>query len=227
MQHGLDGLQADGIIGLAPSDHTNQLGYKSELLIDKLYQEGVISEPVFSLMIDSDDTVDSKITIGGYNSEKYGAPDTELVWHPLMPGKEDKYNHWKLGVDSLKFGEYEISDTQIDSVIVDSGTSLVLMPQKEFKKLMELIEYKTEIPYSLTNDFGLESFPCFKESTYAKMPILSFKIEGVTYTIPPASYIGYQSGICTLKIMTNKRDKNFLTLGLNFFENYYTVFDVG
>ena len=27
--------------------------------------------------------------------------------------------------------------------------------------------------------------------------------------------------------MTNKRDKNFLTLGLNFFENYYTVFDVG
>ena len=59
------------------------------------------------------------------------------------------------------------------------------------------------------------------------MPILSFNIDGVTYKIPPASYIGYQSGICTLKIMTNKRDKNFLTLGLNFFENYYTVFDVG
>jgi len=33
--------------------------------------------------------------------------------------------------------------------------------------------------------------------------------------------------MCTLKIMTNKRDKNFVTLGLNFFENYYTVFDVG
>jgi len=48
----------------------------------------------------------------------------------------------------------------------------------------------------------------------------------VVYTIPPASYIGYNSGTCTLKIMTNKRDKNFLTLGLNFFENYYTVFDV-
>lgn len=101
------------------------------------------------------------------------------------------------------------------------------MPQKEFKKLMELIEYKAEIPYSLTNDFGLESFPCFKESTYAQMPNLQFIIEGVTYTIPPASYIGYQSGMCTLKIMTNKRDKNFITLGLNFFENYYTVFDVG
>ena len=58
------------------------------------------------------------------------------------------------------------------------------------------------------------------------MPDIKFKIDGVTYTIPPASYIGYKSGTCTLKIMTNKRDKNFITLGLNFFENYYSVFDV-
>ena len=129
-------------------------------------------------------------------------------------------------MDKLMFGEFEIKDSQIDSVIVDSGTSLVLMPQKEFTKLIELIEFKTEIPYSLTNEFGLESFPCFKDSTYAKMPNLSFVIGGVTYTIPPASYIGYNSGTCTLKIMTNKKDKTFLTLGLNFFENYYTVFDV-
>lgn len=49
----------------------------------------------------------------------------------------------------------------------------------------------------------------------------------MVYTIPPASYIGYEDGMCTLKIMTNSRDKHFLTLGLNFFENYYTVFDLG
>lgn len=52
-------------------------------------------------MIDSDDTVESKITIGGYNSEKYGAEGSKMNWHPLMPGKEDKINHWKLGLDSL------------------------------------------------------------------------------------------------------------------------------
>ena len=111
MQHGLDGLQADGIIGLAPSAHTNQLNYTSELLIDKLYEEGTIDAPVFSLMIDSDDTVESKITIGGFDSEKYGAEGSDLNWHPLMPGKDDKLNHWRLGIDSLQFGEYEIKDT--------------------------------------------------------------------------------------------------------------------
>lgn len=58
------------------------------------------------------------------------------------------------------------------------------------------------------------------------LPDLSFVVDGVTYTIPPASYIGYSKGMCTLKIMTNKKDKDFMTLGLNFFENYYTVFDV-
>ena len=227
MQQGLEGLQADGIIGLAPTAHTNQSNFTSVLLVERLFEEGAIAAPVFSLMIDSDDTVDSKITLGGFNSAKYGAKGTEMAWHDLMPGKEGTFNHWRLKMEQLKFGDYVIEDTAIESVIVDSGTSLVLMPQKEFKKLMELIEFKADIPYSLTNDFGLESFPCFKESTYASMPVLAFKIDGVTYTIPPASYIGYSAGTCTLKIMTNKRDKNFLTLGLNFFENYYTAFDVG
>ena len=67
----------------------------------------------------------------------------------------------------MKFGEFEIVDTNIESVILDSGTSLILMPEMEFKKLMQLIEFKADIPYSLANDYGLEHFPCFKESTFA------------------------------------------------------------
>jgi len=34
MQHGLDGLQADGIIGLAPVPHTNQQNFTSNLFIE-------------------------------------------------------------------------------------------------------------------------------------------------------------------------------------------------
>ena len=55
MQHGLDGLQADGIIGLAPSPHTCSQNYTSVLFIEKLYEEKVIDAPIFALMIDSDD----------------------------------------------------------------------------------------------------------------------------------------------------------------------------
>ena len=178
-------------------------------------------------MIDSDDKFDSKLTIGGYDEHKFGAPNAPLIWHDLKPNSKDKYNHWRLHMEKLKFGEFTIEDTSIESVILDSGTSLVLMPEKEFKKLMQLIEFKADIPYSLANEYGLESFPCFKDTTFAQMPELAFQVDGITYTIPPASYIGYADGMCTLKIMTNKKDKHFLTLGLNFFENYYTVFDQG
>ena len=106
-------------------------------------------------MIDSDDAIDSKITIGGYKSDKFGAENSEIAWHSLKPNKDGKQNHWRLEMTELKFGEYSIKDTKIDSVIVDSGTSLVLMPEKEFNKLIELIEYKADIPYSIANDFGL------------------------------------------------------------------------
>jgi len=106
VQHGLDGLQADGILGLAPSAHTNQQNFTSTLFLDKLYAEGVIPAPVFSLMIDSDDAVDSKITIGGYDSGKFGAPGSKLVWHDLKPNEEHLFNHWRLHLDELKFGDF-------------------------------------------------------------------------------------------------------------------------
>ena len=122
---------------------------------------------MFSMMIDSDDEFESKLTLGGYDSEKFGLDGTSLVWHDLKPNKNGTYNHWRLDMQELKFGEFEIVDTNIESVILDSGTSLILMPEMEFKKLMQLIEFRADIPYSLANDYGLEHFPCFKESTFA------------------------------------------------------------
>ena len=166
MQHGLDGLQADGIFGLSPIPHTNAQNYTSELFLEKLYKVGAIDDAIFSLMINSDDHVDSKITIGGYDSQKFGAHGTELVWHPLK-AKEGKFNHWRLHLEGIFFGDHELEKSEIESVIVDSGTSLLLMPSKEFNKLIQLIEHKTDMAYTVTNDFGLESFPCFKDTTYA------------------------------------------------------------
>ena len=44
--------------------------------------------------------------------------------------------------------------------------------------------------------------------------------------MPAASYVGFKNNKCTLKFMHNWNDPTMLTLGLNFFENYYTVFDI-
>ena len=102
MQSGLDGLQADGLVGLAPTSHKNQQGFSSELFIEKLQNSGAVDDAVFSLMINSDDSVDSKITLGGYNSEKFGKEGTQINWHPLKPRDHSgKYDHWRLSMSSL------------------------------------------------------------------------------------------------------------------------------
>lgn len=108
----------------------------SELFLERLFEAGKIPEAIFSLMIDSDDAFDSKITIGGFDGEKFGAEGSDLTWHSLKPNKDGLLNHWRLDMSELSFGEYKIEDTEIESVIVDSGTSLLLMPEKEFQKLI-------------------------------------------------------------------------------------------
>jgi len=93
---------------LAPSSHLNAQGIKSELFVEKLFDSGAIDEPIFSLMINSDDAIDSKITIGGYDSSKFGAKNTELIWHDLYEKPEDKVAHWRLKLDKLSFGEHTL-----------------------------------------------------------------------------------------------------------------------
>ena len=99
VQHGLDGLQADGILGLGPMAHTNEQNFTSTLFLEKLHQEGQIAAPMFSLLIDPDDDFESKLTIGGYEETKFGAPDAELVWHDLKPNSKEQYNHWRLNME--------------------------------------------------------------------------------------------------------------------------------
>ena len=62
----LNGLYADGILGMAP---TSQRG-KADLVVEKLWEQGAIPESVFSFQIGDLDEK-SVVTIGGYDVEKY------------------------------------------------------------------------------------------------------------------------------------------------------------
>ena len=70
------------------------------------------------------------------------------------------------------------------------------------------------IPY--TEQCSTETFEAF--------PDLRFEIDGLSYYIPRDSYVIRYFGKCYLKLMTHYTIP-FWILGLNFFENYYTIFD--
>ena len=53
---------------------------------------------------------------------------------------------------------------------------------------------------------------------------MQFKIDGSIYFLPKESYVIREFGVCSVMIMSSPYMSEWI-LGLNFFGNYYTVFD--
>jgi len=95
------------------------------------------------------------------------------------------------------------------------------MPKKDLRKLLDYLEdeagllcFQLQVPVCSCNDREFNS-----------IPDLVFSIEGTKYFMPRESYlIRNEYGQCIVGIMTHPTIQ-FWILGLNFFSNYYTVFD--
>jgi Eukaryotic aspartyl protease len=74
----LDGLAADGIMGMAPTVQREG----AALMVNELYKQGAINESVFSFQVGTGDQ-SSHVTIGGYDTEAF-ALTNELTWHNLV-----------------------------------------------------------------------------------------------------------------------------------------------
>lgn len=117
-------MKADGILGLSP---TNQ-GTQASLIYDKLS-----SNKVFSLAI-AENVGQSKMTFGGFNMEKFAkVGSTPIIWHQLTSTK-----YWQIKFTGASFGLATISFT-VDQMIIDSGTSYLLMPSEDYLQFTTLL----------------------------------------------------------------------------------------
>lgn len=118
----LDGLQADGILGLAPSTQRTQ----AELFIEELYTQGLIDKKIFSFYLAPGEST-SKFTIGGYSTQfvspKYTAEN--LTWNELV-----NTNYWSLNLIGARYGNDSLK-LSTSLAIVDTGTSYILMPKRK------------------------------------------------------------------------------------------------
>ena len=121
----LDNYKADGLIGLSPE--------KSDLsqtnFLDVLKEEEVIENSVFSFHFNKQKPKENVITLGGYDSERFGS--SELTWHS---SKDDFY--WLVDLASIRLGNNEFKP-QSKKAIFDTGTSFLLVPDDDFYKLLE------------------------------------------------------------------------------------------
>ena len=96
------------------------------------------------------------------------------MWHSLFDT-----NYWTLPMSDVKYGTLPI-EVKVDQLIVDTGTSLTLIPSKDFNHLVKIIgEDNPKLDfYKLKN--GLSASVCSRDD-YAKFKDISFRVDNVTY----------------------------------------------
>ena len=205
-------MTSDGIVGLAPVAR----GVGASLFIEQLYQAGAIDQNLFAFAIGKD-FEKSKVMIGGFNLKAHSKG--AIIWHDLFDT-----NYWTLPMTDVAYGDTQFN-VKVSQLIVDTGTSLTLIPSQDFNNLVKIIVQ--ENPgldfYKLKN--GLSASLCSRDD-YANFRDLSFRVDNITYQLPRSAYVQYSAGQCQLRLM-NAPNVSHWILGLNFFHGYYTVFDAG
>lgn len=125
-------MATTGIVGLSPTGDQ-----RGDLFVEKFFKAGIIDQAVFSLYIELQNET-SQIAFGGYDIEQFGlyGKNTPVHFHRMSPINAQ---HWQLDLSTItvlmktpdKDQKYNEISTIFDSnqkVIIDSGTSFILMP---------------------------------------------------------------------------------------------------
>lgn len=208
-------------------------GGTQNLLIDKIKENNDIDQKVFSIYIDWDNMA-SKISFGGYNLTKYAHPDHQSLNFVTLTNPNSTMA-WFIPFEGMKMIAPKGSTAEqkkiytnmtipANQILIDSGTSFVLLPYDERNSIVDSINQinpSFKCTYGQVSICNCESFDDTK-----LFPDIQFMIGGRNYFIPVENYILYDSfnSRCYNTLLTVK-GLNFYIMGLNFFKNYYTVFD--
>ncbi|XP_036916407.1 pepsin A-2/A-3-like [Sturnira hondurensis] len=197
----------DGILGLAyPSISSSG----ATPVFDNIWDQGLVSQDLFSVYLSSDDQSESVVIFGGIDSSYYTG---SLNWVPLSAE-----TYWQITVDSITINGKAIACSESCQAIVDTGTSLLAGPTNAIANIQSAIGARE-------NSNDLEVVSC---STLSNLPVIVFNINGVQYPLSPSAYILQSEGVCAsgfqgMDLPTSSGD--LWILGDVFIRQYFTVFD--
>jgi len=201
---GSSGDAFEGILGLA---------FKS-ISIDNLTplfelanNQGLLENYMFAFYLPSDSSLKGELTLGGYDTTKVSG---EFITIPLT-----SETYWEVAATELCF---ETCNYDVTSAIVDSGTSLIVVPNTTFTEIITL----TGASYD--SSVGLYTVSC---SDYSSFPNLTLSMANTVFTLNPTDYVmeytSSGSTICVLGI--DSQASSSVILGDVWVRKYYTVFD--
>lgn len=126
---------------------------------------------------------------------------------------------WQMDFHGVTLGNTSFTPS-VNVVMADSGTSLNMIPDDDFYAITDMF-LKGKKCHTMLNT--LMNCECTKEE-HEQVPDINFKIGENDFVIPRDMWYERGGNQCVVKFM-HSPGKEYWILGLNFFNNYYTVFD--
>ena len=185
--------------------------------------KGIQENNTFALYVSKkSESTTSRFWLGGYNPE-YVDQNTGVTFHPVI-----QKDYWTLKLDKVLINDEDsllcqsdsFDETKSCSIIIDSGTSSMALPQSMYDPFDSLQKV-------YGNSESVESWPEIK-----------FVISGKTYIMPPQAYTlvnGYEADMVNVKpgdIVQSGfspidfgNDRNIWIAGDSFLRQYLSIFD--
>jgi hypothetical protein len=165
----------DGILGLS----LEALAFTPEFSVfGRLVDRGNLRHASFGVFLAEGDEEVSEISFGGYNPEKVlGEP----VWAPVFA---PEHGHWQVQILALRLGNHTLDfcrDGQCRAV-VDSGTSLLVVPEALADDLGDMLEDNLVDPP--LEGSAADGVDCRQ----ARGLQLHFDLDGFSITLEPGDY---------------------------------------
>tara|TARA_Y100000996_G_scaffold410721_1_gene393584 strand:- start:56 stop:1165 length:1110 start_codon:yes stop_codon:yes gene_type:complete len=206
----------DGILGLAwksiSVDNINPV-------FNQMIDSGIIKDKVFSFYLPSDSNKEGELTLGGYDNNRVKG---DIFYVPLT-----SESYWEINMDSFTIRNESL--VSIKRAIVDTGTSLLVAPTNDVKKIANKIGAKHIFLHK--NEYTI---PCNKIRTLDSIIIRLCNEKCKDFELLPDDYILKQTvggeTICLLGITgmdIPEPNGPLFILGDIFIRQFYTIFDVG
>jgi saccharopepsin len=196
----------DGIMGLG-YDTISVAGVVPPFY--NLYQQGLISEPLFSFFLSkSAESEGGSLVLGGVEEDKFEGP---LKYAPVV-----RKGYWEVSLDSFFVGDEDLGIK--GTAAIDTGTSLIALPSA----ISDMINQQI----GATKGFrGIYTVDC---ATIPDIPPVIFEFGGHKFPLEASDYILQTSGGCISPFMgLDLPGMKLWIVGDAFLRRYYTVYDMG
>lgn len=192
-------------------------GAFEQLFVQRLYEEGVISNNVFGVDYRFENET-SKIVLGGY--------DTNVVTDPnlftYVSLRDTSY--WSLPLQSTSYGEQTVN-LKATRGVLDTGTSLTYFQTEDWKEIYKLISEGRNWGYSSIS--GFRACTC---NSISEFKDITFQLGDYRYYFPVESWVYEREGdpkICEFLIdsINLMFFPTTILLGDSFLRNYYVLHD--